>query len=101
MKAIVGTCPCANSLDHLDFRLFNFGSHSQNQVKFTVSFFFKPEVHLPIFQGSASNFELRRILLIMWIVVMVHWQYFIIKPLFQEANFPPIKEGRRWNLRLC
>ena len=34
MKAVVGTCPCANFLDHLHFRLFNFGSHSRNQDEF-------------------------------------------------------------------
>ena len=38
MKSVVGTCACANSLDHLDFRLFIFGSHSRNQDEFTVSF---------------------------------------------------------------
>ena len=30
-----------------------------------------------------------RILLIIWIAVMVYWQYFIINFLFQEANFSP------------
>ena len=38
MKAVVGTCSCAISLDHLDFRLFIYGSHSLNQDEFTVHF---------------------------------------------------------------
>ena len=38
MKALVGACTCAISLGHLDFRLFMFGSSSQNQDEFTVSF---------------------------------------------------------------
>ena len=37
MKAVVGTSSCATSLHHLDFRLFAFGSHSQNQDEVTVS----------------------------------------------------------------
>jgi len=31
MKAVVRTCACAVSLDHLDFRLFVFGSHSNSK----------------------------------------------------------------------
>ena len=31
MKAVVGTCSCAISLDHLDLRLFMFGSHSYSK----------------------------------------------------------------------
>ena len=31
MKAVVRTCACAISLDHLDFRLFMFGSHSYSK----------------------------------------------------------------------
>ena len=39
MKAVVRTCACAISLDHLDFRLFMFGSHGySNQDEFTVTF---------------------------------------------------------------
>ena len=30
-KAVVRTCACAISLDHLDSRLFMFGSHSQSK----------------------------------------------------------------------
>ena len=43
MKAVVRTCTCAISLDHLDFRMFMFGSHSRNQDEFTVGFFSKPK----------------------------------------------------------
>ena len=53
----------------------------------SLSVYFNPEVHLFIFRGSCSNFELMRILLIICISVIVHWQYFIMNFLFQEANF--------------
>ena len=87
IKAVVGTFSCAISLDHFYFRLFMFGSHSYTKSASIHSrFYFKTEAHLPIFQGSCSNLELMRILLIIWIAV---WQYFIIKILFQEANFSP------------
>ena len=50
MKAVVRTCACAISLDHLDFRLFMFGSHSySNQDEISLSVLFETEVHLPIF----------------------------------------------------
>ena len=38
MKLVVRTWACAISLCHLHFRLLMFGSHSQNQHAFTVSF---------------------------------------------------------------
>ena len=38
MKSVVGACPCAISLDHLDFRFFMLGSYSQNQDEVTLSF---------------------------------------------------------------
>ena len=38
MKAVIRTCACAISLDHLDFRLFMFGSHSYSKSELTVSF---------------------------------------------------------------
>ena len=52
-------------------------------------FFFETEVHLPVFRANYSNLEIMWILLIIWIAVMVPWQYFIIKFVFQEANFSP------------
>ena len=51
MKAIGKTYACAISLDHLNFRLYMFGSL--------------------IFLGSCSNFELLQILLIIRIAIMV------------------------------
>jgi len=85
LLAVVRTCACAISLDHLDFRLFMFGSHSYSKSGWMhCQFYFETEVHLPIFWGSCSNLDLMRILLIIWIAV---WQYFIIKFFFQEANF--------------
>ena len=79
MKAVIGTCPCANSLDHLDFRLFIFGSHIQSQDEFTVRLI-QDGIHHPDFRGSCSNMQ---ILLIIWTAVMVHWQYYILNFLFQ------------------
>ena len=38
IKAVVGTCLCAISLDHRDFRLFMFGIYSRNQDEIFVSF---------------------------------------------------------------
>ena len=64
MKAVVRTCACAISLDHLDFRLLCLAHiATQNQDEYT-RFYFETEVHLPILQGSCSNLELMRILLI-------------------------------------
>ena len=44
----VGTCSCANSLDHLDFMLYIVGSHSRNKYEFSVSLFRD--------RSSSSNF---------------------------------------------
>ena len=52
MKAVIGTCPCANSLDHLDFRLFIFGSHILSQDEFTVRL---------IQDGSSSSWFSRKL----------------------------------------
>ena len=53
----------------------------------SLSFYFEMEVHVPNFRVRRSNFELVGILLIIWIAVIVRWQYFKIIFLFQEANF--------------
>ena len=67
-----------------------FGSHRFSKSGWIhCQFYFETEVHLPIFRGSCSNLELVWILLIIWIAVMVDWQYFIRKFVFQEANFSP------------
>ena len=78
MKAFVRICACAVSLDHLDFRLFMFGSHGRNQDEFTVSFISRQKFIFLFFLEfqSCSNFERMRILLIIWIAAC---QYFIIK----------------------
>ena len=79
MKAVVRTCVCAISLDHLDFRLFMFGSHSSLKSEWIhCQLYFELEVHLPYFRGSCLSLELVRMLLIIWIAIMVYWQYFII-----------------------
>ena len=83
VKAVVGTCTCANFLDHLDFRLVMIGSHSGNQDEFTL-ILFRDRSLSSYFLESCSNFELTQILLIIWIAVMLHWQY-----LLKGANFSP------------
>ena len=51
MKAVVRTCTCAISLDHLNFRLFMFGSYSRNQDEFTtVSFILRRKFLVLIFE---------------------------------------------------
>ena len=60
MKGNGRSCACSNSLDHLDFRLYMFGSHSRNQDELTLSLF-QDGSSSPYFLGSCSNFELMRI----------------------------------------
>ena len=67
MKAVVRTCACAISLDHLDFRLFMFGSHSYSKSGWIYcQFYFETEVRLPIFRGSSSNLKLMQNLFHLW-----------------------------------
>ena len=40
MKAVVTTCACAVSLDHVDFSLFMFGSHNRNQDENSLTVLF-------------------------------------------------------------
>ena len=92
MKVVVRTCACAASLDHLDLTLLMFGSHgSLNSGWIPCLFYFETDIHLPIFQGSCSHFELMQIHLIIWIAVMVDWQYFVII-FIQETKFSPTNE---------
>ena len=96
MKAVVGTCPCPHSLDHLDFRLFICGSHNQNQDEFTVRFisrwkfiflFLRKLFKFWAYANSLDHLDCSHGALAVF--------------LFQEANFSPINEGICWNLRLC
>ena len=95
MKTVVRTCACAIVFLPFGFQivyvwcLSHIATRNQDIKKFTVCFFFKMEVHLPIFWESCSNLELLLILWIIWIAVTLYWQYFIIKILFQKANFSP------------
>ena len=52
LKAVVSTCICAISLDHLDFRLYLFGSHCRNRDEFIVTFFW---------YGSSSSLFSRKL----------------------------------------
>ena len=89
MKTIIRTYACAFSHDHLDFSLLCV-AHIATRIRMnSLSVLFETEVHLPILRGSCSNLELMRILLIIWIAVMVYWQYFIRKNFFQKAIFSP------------
>ena len=52
MKEVVGTCSCALTLDHLDFRLLCLAHiATQNQDEFTLSLFQ---------DGSSSSYFLRK-----------------------------------------
>ena len=70
MKAVFTYCACAISLDHLDFRLFMFGSHSRNQDEFTVSFISRRKFIVLFFEeavrASVNSVD------IIWIAVMVY-----------------------------
>ena len=93
LKAVVSTCICAISLDHLDFRLYLFGSHCRNRDEFIVTFFW---------YGSSSSLFSRKLvefgayanaldhLDCSHGVHSVFYNFF----LFQEANLSPIIEGR-------
>ena len=52
MKAVVETCTGAISLDHLDFRLFMFGSYSRNKDKFTVNFISRQKLIFLVFEEA-------------------------------------------------
>ena len=58
MKSVVENFACANSIDHLDFRLFIFGSHSQNQDEFTVSFILRRKFIFLFFEEAARILSL-------------------------------------------
>ena len=101
MKAIVGTCPCANFLDHLDFILIIFGSHCWIQDEFTVSviswqkfifLFFKKCVQILSscdFWGFANSLD--------------HLNCSDGTPavFYLMKQISPINEGSCWNLTLC
>ena len=58
MKAVVGTCACANSLYHLDFRLFIFGSHSRTQDEYTASFILRRKFIFLFFEEAVRILSL-------------------------------------------
>ena len=76
MKAVVRTCVCAISIDHSDFILFMFGSHSYWKSEWIhCQFYLETEVYIPILKESCSKFKLMQNFLMIWIAAMVHWQY--------------------------
>ena len=108
-----------NSLDHLDCshgalavfynnflisgskffplpkKSWNFGMCKFSKLGFTLRFSFVMEIYLPVSRGSCSNFELLLILFIIWIAVMVHWQYFKLN-LILGSKFLPLSTSC-WN----
>ena len=100
MKAVVRTSVCAVSLDYLDFRFYDWVTSSKSGW-IHCQFYLETEVQLPTFRGSCLNLELMQIILIIWIAVMVYWQYFIIKKWISESKFlfPNMKPAiRTWDL---
>ena len=88
MKAVVGTCPCAISLNHLDFRLFMFGSYTWIQDEITVSMISRQKFIVLIFKKVVricSSCELS------WSVGLLSWCTCSIysKNFIWEANFSP------------
>ena len=92
MKAVVITCACAISPDHLDFRQLCKAQVVKIRMN-SLSVLFRDGSSYSFFWLSCLNLQLMRTLLIIWIAVMVPWQYFSIKILFQEPNFSAINEG--------
>ena len=59
MKAVVRTCACAISLDHLDFRLFMFGHiATRNQDEFTLSFISRQKFIFLFFEEAVRIWSL-------------------------------------------
>jgi len=82
-----GSCwnlPCANFLDHLDFRLYIFGSHSRNQDEFTVSFMLRRKF---IFLFQKEAVQILNSCKISWSFGLQPWCTSSI--LFKEANLSP------------
>ena len=60
-------------LDHFDFRLFMFCSHSQNQDEITVSFILRRKFIFLFLEEAV-----RMLMGILFIICIAVWQYFII-----------------------
>ena len=94
MKAVVRTCDCAISLDHLDFRLFMFG---WNQDEFTVSFILRRSSSYSfsrkLFEFGASVNSPAHL----DCSLAVFYDNFI----FRKQISLLINESSCWNLRLC
>ena len=84
MKAVVRTWACAISLEHLDFRLFMFGSYSRNQDEFTVSFISRQKFMFLFYEESVRILSLCEF---SWSFGLQSWCTGSI--LFQEAYFSP------------
>ena len=75
MKAVVGTCFYAISLDHLDFRLLCL-AHIVEIMMNSLSVLFRDGSFSSYLSRKLFEFRVMRIPLIIWIAVMVRWQYF-------------------------
>ena len=89
IKAMIGTCACAISLDHLDFWLFMFYSHILNQDEFTVNFILRLAFISLVFEEAVRILSLSEFFLSFglqsWCTGIILFQLF----LFQEAYFSP------------
>ena len=97
MKLVVRTWACAISLCHLHFRLLMFGSHSQNQHAFTVSFISRRKFIFLFFNKAVRILS----------VCEFSWSFGLqsgsiyINLLCQEEILSPIIKDSCWNLLLC
>ena len=95
MKAVVRTYPCANFLNHLDFRLFIFSSNSPNQDEFTFKFISRRKFIFLVFEKAVQILSFCKF---SWSFGLQPWctgSIYSRKPISL-----PINEGSCWNLPL-
>ena len=74
IKAVFGTCPCANSQDHLDQFTVSFSSRQKFTFLFSTKLF-----EFGAYANSLDHSDCSQ----------VYWQYFMRTNLFQKVNFSP------------
>jgi hypothetical protein len=74
IKAVFGTCPCANSQDHLDQFTVSFSSRQKFTFLFSRKLF-----EFGAYANSLDHSDCSQ----------VYWQYFMRTNLFQKVNFSP------------
>ena len=91
MKAVVGTCACALSLDHLGFRLLYLSTYSLSVLfwdECSSSYFSRKLCKFGAYVNSLDHLDCSCGTLA------------VFYNLFKEAKFSPINEGSCWNLGL-